>query len=296
MKLGLHVVNFTWPGGARAIGATLGGIAEAAEESGFAKLSVMDHYFQMEMIGDPTTLDMLEGYTALGFIAAKTKSLRLGLLVGGVTYRQPGVLAKIVTTLDVLSGGRAELGIGAAWYEREHKGLGVPFPPLKERFERLEETIKICLQMWSDDNGPFVGKHYQLAETLSLPQTLQRPHPPIMIGGGGEKKTLKLVARYADACNLFSREGPAFVAHKLDVLKRHCDDEKRDYDKIEKTMIYAAPRLPLGAAADAFVKDLDQYAKLAIRTVILVPFGDRPIEDVRAFEPTAKRVAAIGVG
>jgi F420-dependent oxidoreductase-like protein len=294
MKIGLHVVNFTWPGGARAIGPTLAQIAEAAEAAGAVRLSVMDHYFQMEMIGDPVKLDMLEGYTALGFLAARTRTIKLGLLVGGVTYRYPGLMAKIVTTLDVLSGGRAWLGIGAAWYDREHTGLGVPFPPIKERFERLEETIRICLQMWSDDNGPYRGKHYQLAETLNVPQAIQRPHPPILIGGGGEKKTLKLVARYAQACNLFSRLGVDGVKQKLEVLKRHCDAEKRDYRTIEKTMNYAAPKLPApGAEADALLRELEAFAKLGIETAILVPFGERPVEDIRALAPLIARAAAI---
>ena len=195
----------------------------------------MDHWFQMEHF--QTAFDpMLEGYSVLNFVAAKSERLQLGLLVTGVTYRYPGLLAKIVTTLDVLSGGRAMLGIGAAWYEREHRALGVPYPPVAERFERLEETIQICEQMWSDNDGPYEGKHYQLAETICSPRPLQSPRPPILIGGGGEKKTLRLVAKYADACNLFG-SSTADVSHKLDVLRAHCDAEGRDYDAIEKTII-----------------------------------------------------------
>jgi len=181
----------------------------------------MDHYFQMEFNGgaeDP----MLEAYTTLGYLAGHTSTVQLGALVTGVTYRHPGLLAKIATTLDVLSGGRATLGIGAAWYDREHEGLGVPFPPVAERFERLEETLRICLQMWDPEaNGSFEGKHYRLAETLCVPAPVSSPHPEIMIGGGGEKKTLRLVAHYADACNISAK--PDIAAHKLDVLRRHCD-------------------------------------------------------------------------
>ena len=194
----------------------------------------MDHFFQME--GFQTAHDpMLEGYTTLGYLAAKTERMKLGTVVTGVTYRHPGLLAKIATTLDVLSEGRSFFGIGAAWYEREHLALGVPYPAMSERFERLEEAIQIVLQMWSDDEGPFEGKHYQLAETINVPQPIQKPHPPIVIGGGGEKKTLRLVAKYADACNLNVTDVEE-VAHKLQVLREHCDAEGRDYATIEKTM------------------------------------------------------------
>ena len=193
MELDLHVTRFDWPGGSAAIGPGVTRLARTAEAIGVRALSFMDHYFQIDFAGAPED-PMLEGYTALGFIAGVTERLRLRLLVTGVTYRHPGLLAKIVTTLDVLSQGRGELGIGAAWYEREHLGLGVPFPPLAERFERLEEALQICLQMWSSDNGPYAGKHYQLAETLCVPEPVSQPCPRIMIGGSGEKKTLRLVA------------------------------------------------------------------------------------------------------
>src|SRR6201999_3375958 len=206
---------------------------------------------------------MLEGYTALGYVAAQTERMRLGLLVSGVTYRHPGLLAKIVTTLDVLSGGRAQLGIGAAWFEEEHDGLGVPYPPIAERFERLEEAIQICFQMWSDDNGPYAGKHYQLAETLCVPPPVSSPRPTLMIGGGGEKKTLRLVAKYGDACNLFGSD-PAVITHKLDVLKGHCEAEGRDYEEIEKTIIFSGNPLD---DVDGFLADMDRMAKLGIDKV-----------------------------
>lgn len=272
MRVDLHVISFKWPGQPQTIAPTLAATARAAEEAGVAELSFMDHYFQMDHFwpaGDP----MLEGYTSLGFMAGLSSTLRLGLLVSGVSYRHPGLLAKVVTTLDVLSGGRAQLGIGAAWYEREHLGLGVPYPPVAERFERLEETIQICLQMWSDDNGPYDGRYYHLAETLCSPRPIQEPRPPILIGGGGERKTLKLVARYADRCNLFTT-GVDNVARKLDVLRRHCEDEQRDYSTIDPTLI--APGNPLDDP-EGFLAEMGRYAELGFSTVSLMP-PDDPVE------------------
>ncbi len=271
MKAGIHVTNFTWPGGAETIAPTLAKIARTADEAGFAHLSLMDHYFQLEGIGGPDA-EMLEGYTTLGYLAAVTSRVPLSLLVTGVTYRHPGLLAKIVATLDVLSGGRAELGIGAAWYEREHRGLGVPFPPAAERFERLEEALRICLQMWSDDDGPFEGRRFRLAETRCVPRPMSRPRPPVLIGGSGERKTLRLVARYADACNLFSRTREE-VAHKLDVLRSHCEREGRDHDAIGKTVNHFGP-LP---DPDEFVRQMRPLAELGIDMVILMPVGPDPV-------------------
>ncbi|HLI25009.1 MAG TPA: LLM class F420-dependent oxidoreductase [Acidimicrobiales bacterium] len=233
MKLGLHISNFTWPDGPGRIRTDLARIAATAEEQGFSKLSVMDHVWQIHMIGPPEH-EMLEAYTTLGYLAARTETIELLAWVTAVVYRAPGLLAKAVTTLDVLSGGRAWLGIGAAWFEEEARGLGLPFPPVSERFERLEETLQICLQMWRGDDKPFDGRHYRLERTLNSPPAISRPHPPILIGGGGEKKTLRLVAKYAQACNLFP--GPD-LEHKLDVLRRHCDEVGRDYDEIEKTVM-----------------------------------------------------------
>src|SRR6202034_1581145 len=232
MRLDLHVPRLTWPGGPASIGPPLTSLHQTAEGLGVHTLSVMDHWFQMDMLW-PAEEPMLEGYTTLGFVAAKTETLRVRLLVGGVTYRHPGLLAKTITTLDVLSGGRAELGLGAAWYEREHRGLGVPFPPISERFERLEEALQICQQMWSDDNGPYEGTHYQLAETLCSPPPLSSPRPRILIGGGGEGKTLRLVALYADACNINGL--PEVISHKISVLHKHCENVGRDPGEIEVT-------------------------------------------------------------
>lgn len=270
MHLGVHLARFDLPGGPAALASALAATARAADQGGVRTLTLMDHYFQMDGTGGGPTDPMLEGYTTLGYLAAQTERLQLGLLVTGVTYRHPGLLAKVLTTLDVLSAGRAVLGIGAAWYGREHLGLGVPFPPVAERFERLEETLQICLQMWSDDDGPYAGKHYQLAETLCVPQPVQSPRPPVMIGGGGEKKTLRLVAQYADACNLFATS-PAEVAHKLQVLDRHCDDVGRDPAEITRTVIGSADPF-----AEDFLSTMGEYAALGVTQVWTGPNGDDP--------------------
>jgi F420-dependent oxidoreductase-like protein len=276
MHLGIHVWNFDFGQGSPGLAPELARVGEAAEAAGANWLSVMDHYFQMDAMA-PADEPMLEGYTTLGYLAAHTSTVQLGLLVTGVSYRHPGLLAKIVATLDVLSQGRAALGIGAAWYEREHHGLGVPFPPTAERFERLEETLQVCLQMWDpDDNGPYQGEHYELAETLCVPQPLARPHPPILIGGTGERKTLRLVAQYGDACNLFAST-PAEVGHKLDVLRRHCDDVGRDEAAIHKTILYQGTTLATGDV-DAFATEMADYAKLGVETVMVMPGPGRQVE------------------
>jgi F420-dependent oxidoreductase-like protein len=269
MQVGLHIVRFDWPGAPASIGSTLAEIGVAAEDAGIAALSVMDHWLQVDAIAAATD-PMLEGYTTLGFLAAHTRTARLRLLVSGVTYRHPGLLAKTVTTLDVVSGGRAQLGVGAAWYEREHVALGVPYPPVAERFERLEETIQICLQMWSGDAGAYEGKYYQLAETICSPPPVTQPHPPIVIGGNGEKKTLRLVARYGDACNLMTMS-PDDVAHKFDVLRAHCEREEREYDSITKTIV--AVNDPFADVA-AFLADCDRYAALGVEEVVLMADND----------------------
>ena len=236
MRLGLQIPSFTWPGGAAEIAPRLGEIARSADDAGLASLWVMDHFFQIPSVG-PAEREMLEGWSTLAFLAAHTRRIALGTLVTGVTYRHPGLLVKTATTLDVLSGGRAYLGIGAAWYEREHVGLGVPFPPRAERFERLEETLRIAQQMWSGKVEPFKGRQQQLKETLCSPPPLARPHPPVLIGGIGERKTLRLVARYADAWNAFDGIGVKELARKRDVLLAHCDVEGRDAGEIECTTL-----------------------------------------------------------
>jgi F420-dependent oxidoreductase-like protein len=272
VKLGLHYWNYSTPADPAAIAPTLAATAKVVDQAGFSTFTVMDHYFQMDHSGSAAE-PMLEAYTTLGHVAALTERVTLGVLVTGVMYRHPGLLAKIVTTLDVLSGGRGRLGIGASWYEREQLGLGVPVVPVAERFERLEETLQICLQMWSENNGPFNGRHYQLAETLCVPQPLSRPHPPIQVGGGGEKKTLRLVARYGDACNVFG-SSPADVGRKLEVLRAHCEAEGRDSDQITKTVLAVRPAL---ADVDGFLTAAREYAALGVTEIEVMP--DRhPVE------------------
>ncbi len=256
MRIGLQIPDFTWPGGPERLGADLAAVARTADDAGFEFVSVMDHFFQIPVVG-PAEHEMLEAYTTLGYLAAHTRRAKLVTLVTGAVYRSPGLLAKIVTTLDVLSGGRAWLGIGAAWNDEESRGLGLPFPPVAERFERLEETLQICLQMWSGDESPYEGEHYQLDRPLNSPQALTRPHPPIMIGVGGERKTLRFVARYAQACNLFP--GPD-LAHKLDVLREHCDAERRVYDEISKSVYF---RFDVGERGEKTGEVVDQLAALA---------------------------------
>ena len=272
MQLGVHYANFTHPDWEHRLADRLVETAQVADQGGVAWFTVMDHWFQMEQMGGPSE-PMLEGYTTLGHLAGVTERVHLSLLVTGTTYRHPGLLAKTVTTLDVLSRGRAMLGIGAAWYDREHAGLGVPFPATSERFERLEETLQICQQMWSDDDGAYEGRHYQLAETVCVPPPLQQPRPTILIGGSGEKKTLRLGAQYADACNLFG-EAPDVIAHKLEVLRRHCDDVGTDYDAIQKTVIGQADPT---TDADGFLASMGRYAALGVDLVTLVPSGDDPV-------------------
>lgn len=298
MKIGLQVPNFTWPGGPSITGSKLAEIARAADEAGFASLWVMDHFFQIGgrdrsgLLG-PAEDEMLEGYSALSFMAGITKRIKLGTMVTGVIYRHPGILIKTVTTLDVLSGGRAYLGIGAAWNERESRGLGVPFPPLKERFERLEETLQIARQMWSDNNGPYNGRYYRLAETLCNPRPLSEPHPPILIGGGGEKKTLKLVAQYADACNLFSGSGPDTLRHKLDVLKTHCDKVKRNYNEIEKTTLSTVHLAEGKLTVKDVIKQCSDLAGLGIQHAI---FNMPNVHEIKPLEMFGREVIPAMIG
>ncbi|RDI67464.1 LLM class F420-dependent oxidoreductase [Nocardia pseudobrasiliensis] len=291
MELGFHLPIFDIDGGTGAIAGELARVGAAAEEVGATWLSFMDHYFQIAPTGLPAESNMLEGYTTLGYLAAHTSRVELGLLVTGVTYRHPGLLAKIVTTLDVLSGGRAVLGLGAAWFDREHHGLGVPFPPLAERFERLEEALRICAQMWDPaDNGPFDGKYYHLAETLCSPQPIHRPK--VLIGGSGEKKTLRLVAQYGDACNLFAT-APEDVAHKLDVLRRHCAAADRDYNTIRITVLANNPR-PTPDTRDEFVRAMADYAKLGVHTVIVTPTTGAPAAWIEGMGPAVRQLAELG--
>jgi F420-dependent oxidoreductase-like protein len=260
VKIGLQIPDFTRPAGPAGLGAALGQVARTADDAGFDMIAVMDHFFQIGLVGPPEN-EMLEAYTTLGFLAAHTSRAKLLTVMTGVIYRHPGILVKQMSTLDVLSGGRAMLGIGAAWNEQESRGLGVPFPPLAERFERLEETLQIARQMFDGDDQPYEGKYYQLERPLNFPAPLRRP--PIMIGGAGEKKTLRLVARYGDACNLFPSPE---LGHKLEVLQEHCEREGRDYAEITKTCLFPAD--PARSTAE-MVDRLGPLAELGIQAVIV---------------------------
>jgi F420-dependent oxidoreductase-like protein len=271
VKLGVQIKSFTWSGGPAAIGPTLARVAECADEVGFESVWLMDHFFQIRSVGrieEP----MLEGMTALGFIAAHTSRARLGLMVGAVPYRNPGLWVKATTTLDVLSGGRAWLGIGAAWNKEESDALGIKFPPLAERFEMLEETLRIATAMWEGERGTegsFEGRQFRAGRLLNSPQSLSRPHPPIMVGGGGEQKTLRLVARYADATNVFG--GPTTIAHKYEVLRRHCERIGRDPDEIERTTLQDVD--PRRESAARIVDRFGELSDAGAQTVIIAP-GD----------------------
>ncbi|MFN8379592.1 MAG: LLM class F420-dependent oxidoreductase [Anaerolineae bacterium] len=281
MKLGLQLPSFTFPGGPDHIAPTIRDIATYADTHGFYSLWVMDHWFQMEYLGGAEA-EMLEGYSTLSYLAALTEHVKLGTLVTGVIYRYPGLLVKTATTLDVLSGGRAYFGVGAAWYEREARGLGVPYPPTAERFERLEETLQIALQMWSGEVKPYHGQHYHLEEAMNHPNAIRQPHPPIMVGGMGEQKTLRLVAQYADACNLFMRAGVDTLSQKLDALKAHCDAVGRPYEAIEKT---ALGTIVPGKQSAAEIVDL-------CRSVASLGFTHAIFNMPNVYEPGALRLVA----
>jgi F420-dependent oxidoreductase-like protein len=285
VKIGLQVSSFTWPGGGAAIAPTLARVATDADEAGFDSLWVMDHFYQIRGIG-PAEEPMLEGWTALGYMAAHVKRATLGLMVGGVHYRLPGLWAKAATTLDVLTGGRAYLGIGAAWNEEESQGLGFPMPPLGVRFEMLEETLRYCHEMWKGERGSeaaFEGVHYQATRLLNSPQSISRPHPKIIIGGGGEQKTLRLVAQYADACNIFG--GPAQLTHKFDVLREHCARLGRPFAEIERTSLQS---VKLGVESPAEI--IERFAALAEVGVQHVLIGVNNVWDPRTIETLARDV------
>jgi F420-dependent oxidoreductase-like protein len=296
VKIGLQIPSFTWPGGDAAIGPTLARIADTADAASFDSLWVMDHFFQIRGVGKVEE-PMLEGWTALGYMAAHTKKATLGLMVGGVHYRLPGLWAKAATTLDVLSGGRAYLGIGAAWNEEESNGLGFPMPPLGVRFEMLEETLQICHRMWQGVRGSeaaFDGRHYHATRLLNSPQALSKPHPRILIGGGGEQKTLRLVAQYADACNIFG--GPDQLTHKFAVLRERCAEVGRPFEEIERTNLQS-----VDLRSETPAQIVDRFATLAevgVQHVILnmagvsdpgniETFGREILPKVHALEPRA---------
>jgi len=286
VRIGLQVPSFTWPDGDAGIGSKLAEIGRTADEAGFDSLWVMDHFFQIGVIGDAEE-PMLEGYSALSYLAGVTQRAKLGTLVTGVIYRYPGILVKIATTLDVLSGGRAYLGIGAGWNEREALGLGVPFPSTGERFERLEEALQIAHQMWAGEVAPYDGRHYHLAEPLNSPQVITKPHPPIMIGGMGEKKTLRLVAQYADACNLFAYGGGDLIRHKLDVLRRHCEDVGRDYEEIERTALGTVNLAQDGMRAEGVIGLCRELNEAGIEHLI---FNMPNVHEIRPLEVFGREI------
>jgi F420-dependent oxidoreductase-like protein len=278
MKIGLQVPSFTWSGGPARIRDTLAAIARAAEANDFYSLWTMDHFFQIEMVG-PIKDDMLEGYSVLSYVTAVTNRIKLGTMATGVVYRHPGMMVKTITTLDVLSGGRAYLGIGAAWFEQEAKALGLPFPPIGERFEMLEEALQITKQMWSSNDGAYIGKHYLLDETYCCPQPISLPHPPILVAGGGEKKTLRLVAQYADACNIYGTVESC--RHKFDILKRHCESLKRDYASIEKTTIGTVHLAPGKQSASDVIAECKALAAVGVQHAI---FNMPNVSDITPLE------------
>lgn len=266
MKVGLQIDSYTWPGGAGAIAATLGRIAGRADDAGFDSIWIQDHFFQIRSIGRDTE-PMLEGWTTLGWLAGQTTRARLGLLVGGIHYRAPGLWIKAATTLDVLSGGRAWLGLGAAWNRDESEALGFRFPPLAERFELLEDTLRLANEMFEGERGserPFDGRQVRATRALNSPQSLSRPRVPILVGGGGEQRTLRLVARYADACNVFG--GPVAIHHKFDVLRRHCEAVGRPFDEIERTTLQD---VRVGESAGQVVDRLGELSDVGVQHVIL---------------------------
>ncbi|WP_100524855.1 LLM class F420-dependent oxidoreductase [Mycobacteroides abscessus] len=267
MKIGIHYIDFL-PGAPERLGPTLAATARAAEDAGAEMFTLADHLFQMEDFGRADN-PFLEGYTSMGYLAGQTKRITLTMLVTGVTYRYPGVLAKAMTTLDVLAGGRTMFGLGAAWYEREHHALGIPYPPVRERFGMLEETLQICQQMWSDDDGPYNGNYYCLAETICEPQPIRRP--PILIGGSGEKKTLRLVAQYANVWN--STASIDDMPHKLDVLRRHCDALGRDFSQIRLTAGYFADPF---TDVDNYLRTADRYTELGFDLINTGPWPGHP--------------------
>jgi F420-dependent oxidoreductase-like protein len=287
MKIGLQIPRYTWAGGDAAISATLAEIGRAADAAGFASIWVMDHFFQLEPMLGRADEPMLESYSALSYLAAVTERPRLGALVTGVIYRHPGFLIKAATNLDVLSGGRAYFGVGAGWYEREARGLGFPFPSTRERFELLEETLQLAHHMWAGRREPFDTPHLRLAEPICSPMPMSRPHPPILIGGMGEKKTLRLVAQYADACNLFARAGADVLRDKLDVLRRHCDEAGRAYDEIEKTTLDTVHVAPGQMSASEVLEQCRTLAALGIQHAI---FNMPNVSEIKPLEVFGREI------
>ena len=291
MRVSINLTNYSWPGGSTRLGPELAALAGAAEEAGVDTVWVSDHLLQADPTAGPGDTEMLEAYTTLGFLAARTERVRLGTVVTGVTFRPPALLVKAVTSLDVLSGGRAWLGIGAGYHGEEAEAMGLPLPPTAERFERLEETLALATQMWTGDDALFAGRHYRLGRPVGSPRPLQRPHPPVLIGGAGEQKTLRLVAHYGDACNLFDiPDGGRTVTHKLQVLARHCREAGRPYEAIEKTL---STRLEKEEAAEAFVARGRAAASLGIEHLVVItpgPWTATSIDTLAAAIPALREI------
>jgi F420-dependent oxidoreductase-like protein len=294
MRVSISVTNFSWPAGPKALGAELTRLLAAADRAGVDTVWVADHLLQADPTAAPDQTEMYEAYTVLGYAAARTERVRLGTMVSPVALRPPALLIKAITTLDVLSGGRAWLGIGAGYHAEEAQALGLPLPPVAERFERLEETLQVATRMWTgagDDQTPFEGRHYRLGSPVDSPGPAQRPHPPILIGGDGERRTLRLVARYADACNLFDiPDGGRTVRHKLEVLAGHCEDVGRPYEAVEKTL---STRLEAGESSDEFVGRCRAAVALGIQHVAVVtpgPWTPERLATLAAAIPTLREV------
>jgi F420-dependent oxidoreductase-like protein len=302
VRLSISMANHSWPGGAEAIGPRVSRLVRHVDQTGIDTLWAMDHMFQIEING-PATEPLLEAYALLGFVAGQTERVRIGALVTAVSYRPPGLLLKHLTSLDVLTGGRVWLGIGAAWHDEEARAFGLPFPSLAERYERLEETLQIAHHIWSGDAGPFEGSHYRLENPFTNPNTVQRPHPPILIGGSGERKTLRLVARYADACNLFDVPEGVEIAgivggkdglrRKLDVLRGHCEDVGRPYGEIEKTVVTSLDLGPGGMSPAQVVDHLGGLAGVGLEHAIVEgkrPWDDDTLEVIAGIVPEVERL------
>ena len=293
MKFGLQISSFTWPGGPTQLGPTLARVVRTADDAGFDSIWVMDHFFQIRGVGRPEE-PMLDGMTALGYMAAHSDRARLGLMVGGIHYRQPGLWVKATTTLDVLSGGRAWFGIGAAWNQEESEALGFAFPSLGTRFELLEDTLRMAIAMWAGERGSeeaFRGHHVRAGRLLNSPQALTRPRIPIMIGGGGERKTLRLVAQYGDACNVFG--GPERLHHKFGVLRRHCDDVGRPFDEIERSTLQSVHVDPAGGdRAETPAQVTDRFAELGDAGAQSVVFSVRDVWQTDKLELLGRTVLA----
>jgi F420-dependent oxidoreductase-like protein len=289
MRVSINLTNYSWSGG---LGPSLGGVVETADRAGIDTVWVPDHLIQADPTAPADDTEMLEAYTTLGFLAARTERVRLGTMVTGVTFRPPALLVKAVTTLDVLSGGRAWLGIGVGYHGDEASAVGLPFPPTAERYERLEETLQIANRMWAGDETPFEGRHYRLGRPLGSPRPAGHAHPPILIGGAGERKTLRLVARYADACNLFDiPDGGRTVRRKLDALARHCEEVGRPYEAIEKTL---STRLEAGEPSDEFARRCVAAAALGIEHLVVISSSPWTTEALSTLATAIPAVQEVG--